>query len=456
MTIDPFPGGRSAPSVPPREPPARRPLAVPLGPTAPRPPGCAGPGAAPRATTAGSPSPRSSPPAGFLVAAAVAVLAGAAGAAVLAPWLPLHLALAGGASTAIAGVMPFFVAALAASPPASARLRGSPSGWSPPARRSSPCGGSRRGWAWAPVVGGAALPRGDRRARARRAGGGPVRADAAAPDRDPRLPARPRERGARGGCWARWPRPAGCRSSSAGRSSGPPTRGPTSWASCRWSSSRPGCTSCRRSWGRESSPAARARSRSSRPASARPLVALGLVLGLAAARGRRRAWWRWSGPWRWPSPRHGSSASAAGGRPTPAGTSSRRAGWSPARRGTWSGSGWRRGWCWRGRARRLVHRARGRAAGRGLGDPGAGGVVDAPAAGDRSRRAGGACAAARPARASVGRRGSWRSTLGVLLLAVGWPTGSAAVAAVGAALAGVVVVGSVALAVAAARLARAG
>ena len=38
-------------------------------------------------------------------------------------WLPLHLALAGGASTAIAGVLPFFVAAFAAAPPADARLR---------------------------------------------------------------------------------------------------------------------------------------------------------------------------------------------------------------------------------------------------------------------------------------------------------------------------------------------
>ncbi len=61
---------------------------------------------------------------GFLVAAVLAALAAAAGAAVVSPWLPLHLALAGGASTAIAGVMPFFVAALAAGPPAGARLRG--------------------------------------------------------------------------------------------------------------------------------------------------------------------------------------------------------------------------------------------------------------------------------------------------------------------------------------------
>jgi nitrite reductase (NO-forming) len=38
-------------------------------------------------------------------------------------WLPLHLALAGGATTAIAAAMPFFVAALAAAPPAPARLR---------------------------------------------------------------------------------------------------------------------------------------------------------------------------------------------------------------------------------------------------------------------------------------------------------------------------------------------
>lgn len=38
-------------------------------------------------------------------------------------WLPLHLALAGGATTAIAGVMPFFSAAFAAAPPADARLR---------------------------------------------------------------------------------------------------------------------------------------------------------------------------------------------------------------------------------------------------------------------------------------------------------------------------------------------
>ncbi len=58
---------------------------------------------------------------GFLGAATIAMF--------LAPtdrrgaWLPLHLALAGGATTAIAGVMPFFAAAFAAAPPSDARLR---------------------------------------------------------------------------------------------------------------------------------------------------------------------------------------------------------------------------------------------------------------------------------------------------------------------------------------------
>jgi hypothetical protein len=63
--------------------------------------------------------------AGYLLAAAgaaSAITAGAPGTPSTA-WLPLHLALAGGASTAIAGVMPFFVAALSAGKPAPARLR---------------------------------------------------------------------------------------------------------------------------------------------------------------------------------------------------------------------------------------------------------------------------------------------------------------------------------------------
>jgi nitrite reductase (NO-forming) len=63
--------------------------------------------------------------AAYLAAAVLAAVGGAlpGGVAPLPPWLPLHLALAGGASTAIAGVMPFFVAALAAGHPAPARLR---------------------------------------------------------------------------------------------------------------------------------------------------------------------------------------------------------------------------------------------------------------------------------------------------------------------------------------------
>jgi len=60
----------------------------------------------------------------YLVAAAGAAVALATGAPGAQPWLPLHLALTGGASTAIAGVMPFFVAALAAGKPAPLRLRG--------------------------------------------------------------------------------------------------------------------------------------------------------------------------------------------------------------------------------------------------------------------------------------------------------------------------------------------
>ncbi len=63
------------------------------------------------------------------IAVAVAFLA-AAGLALFLPaavrrgvWLPIHLALAGGATTAVAGVMPFFVAAFAAAPPADPRLR---------------------------------------------------------------------------------------------------------------------------------------------------------------------------------------------------------------------------------------------------------------------------------------------------------------------------------------------
>lgn len=59
---------------------------------------------------------------GFLVAAAVSVALPEA--VRVGTWLPIHLALAGAATTAIAGVMPFFAAAFAAAPPADGRLRG--------------------------------------------------------------------------------------------------------------------------------------------------------------------------------------------------------------------------------------------------------------------------------------------------------------------------------------------
>ncbi|MFV2062423.1 MAG: hypothetical protein ACC726_02775 [Chloroflexota bacterium] len=58
---------------------------------------------------------------GYLTAAALAAFLPTTARA--GSWLPLHLALAGAASTAIAGVMPFFSAAFAAAPPTDARLR---------------------------------------------------------------------------------------------------------------------------------------------------------------------------------------------------------------------------------------------------------------------------------------------------------------------------------------------
>ncbi len=63
------------------------------------------------------------------ISLAVAFLVAALGSALLpeavrrGTWLPLHLALAGAASSAIAGVMPFFSAAFAAAPPTDVRLR---------------------------------------------------------------------------------------------------------------------------------------------------------------------------------------------------------------------------------------------------------------------------------------------------------------------------------------------
>jgi nitrite reductase (NO-forming) len=58
---------------------------------------------------------------GFLVLAALTALLPSADRAGL--WLPIHLALAGAASAAIAGVMPFFSAAIATSQPVAAPLR---------------------------------------------------------------------------------------------------------------------------------------------------------------------------------------------------------------------------------------------------------------------------------------------------------------------------------------------
>ena len=59
----------------------------------------------------------------FAYLAAAAVVTALPLAAGSEAWLALHLALAGAASTAIAGLVPFFSAALAAAPPADARLR---------------------------------------------------------------------------------------------------------------------------------------------------------------------------------------------------------------------------------------------------------------------------------------------------------------------------------------------
>ena len=58
---------------------------------------------------------------GFLLAAVLAAALPTAERGGL--WLPIHLALAGAASTAVAGVMPFFSAAIATSQPVDARIR---------------------------------------------------------------------------------------------------------------------------------------------------------------------------------------------------------------------------------------------------------------------------------------------------------------------------------------------
>jgi nitrite reductase (NO-forming) len=115
MTSDPNRGGRPAPSTTTAQP--VRPVPVDLG-----------------GASAFRPGPRRADDrrvavASVVLAAAFLALAGLTAVArpLLGPgvsaWLPLHLALAGGATTAIAGVMPFFVAALAAGHPADVRVR---------------------------------------------------------------------------------------------------------------------------------------------------------------------------------------------------------------------------------------------------------------------------------------------------------------------------------------------
>lgn len=148
----PFRGGRAAPSLRPaaasRPAPSPRPAAasvLPVGPGSgptgfsrlpglPRTPGSSEPIGLNAPGAPFRPGPRRADDrrvavaavviaAGYLAAAVVAVVAASVPGSTIQAWLPLHLALAGGASTAIAGVMPFFVAALSAGHPADARLR---------------------------------------------------------------------------------------------------------------------------------------------------------------------------------------------------------------------------------------------------------------------------------------------------------------------------------------------
>ena len=93
-------------------------------------PGVAAPGEAPGPPDATAPRPRPGPldPTASIVIAAAYVLLAAL--SLFAPaslrqgwWLPLHLLLAGGAATAIAGVMPFFSASVASVTPAPAVVR---------------------------------------------------------------------------------------------------------------------------------------------------------------------------------------------------------------------------------------------------------------------------------------------------------------------------------------------
>lgn len=94
--------------------------------------------------------------AGFLALALAAVLVPLASGGPAAPWLPLHLALAGGATTAIAGVMPFFVGALAGAPPADPRLRVGAVALVALGALGVAARGVVPGVGWLPVAGGAA------------------------------------------------------------------------------------------------------------------------------------------------------------------------------------------------------------------------------------------------------------------------------------------------------------
>ena len=254
MTCDPFAGGRqdlrprhppprpsrrspAPPGVrlPSAEPPSRPPLAVPLAPTAPRP--ASGSASVPgprraddRRVTAVVRRDRRGLPRGRRARGRGL----GAGCRVLSPWLPLHLALAGGASTAIAGVMPFFVAALAAGhrPPCTSAGGG---GRVRRRRRGAGRGAGRRparsaGCPWSAA--GSTSPGSARSALAVRASGrsGP---DGPSADRDARVHAGARQRRDRRASSGPWRSRAGCRSSSAGPSSGPRTRGRTSSGSCR-------------------------------------------------------------------------------------------------------------------------------------------------------------------------------------------------------------------------------
>ena len=92
----------------------------------------------------------------FIAAAALAASVQLATGPTVAPWLPIHLALAGGASTAIAGVMPFFVAALSAGRPAPLRIRASAVALVASGALLVSVRAVAPGAAWLPVAGGVA------------------------------------------------------------------------------------------------------------------------------------------------------------------------------------------------------------------------------------------------------------------------------------------------------------